>query len=144
MNRKISALALILSLTVLGVNAKQASSKLLASDNFYGTTVAFHAKMPVSSSEITIVGPNEFHAQTENKRGMVSVQLLDYGKVADGKYNYRMVVKSGPSVRLKEKMNNGRDPNKEYYGVKGRVQTGHFYVKYGSIQSFRQFKEPQR
>ena len=74
---------------------------------------------------------------------MASIQLADFGEVPDGRYNYRLVIKSGPKQLLVDNGNNGRDPDEEYYGVKGQVQSGHFYVKNGNIHTFDQIKEPE-
>lgn len=124
---------LVLGALTLTANAKNDQQAKVADHNFYGTTVSFQSRVSAAAGSISISGPNGFVARKASNYGVPSIQLANYGHVADGVYHYQLVVKQGGSQRLVDNGTNGRDPNKAHYGVKGAVQGGHFMVKNGQI-----------
>lgn len=133
MKRKSILAAIAFCTIAVSANAKNNDQNKLADHNFYGTTVSFHSKVSASAGSLSIAGPNGFSASKASKYGVPSIQLVNFGYVADGIYNYQLVIKKGNPVRLIDNGTNGRDPDTPQYGVKGTLQSGHFYVKDGQI-----------
>ena len=114
----------------------------LASAAMNGTYIDFQAKQLLSNATIAIAGPNGFNLTVKGENRVPDINLLDYGELPDGEYNYEISATVGPKRLVKDTMNNGRGDNDFVYVGTAVYQYGHFRVVDGQIKVYRQYPEP--
>jgi hypothetical protein len=123
------------------IGTNTAKKQSIVSEQLHGTTVSFAASQQISQSSITVSGPAGFGARKLSTSGLTSLDLSNYGQLADGLYNYEITINAGELMLFKDTINNGRGENDKHYGPKGITHSGHFRVEGGSIKTYKQIKE---
>ncbi|MFT4929138.1 MAG: hypothetical protein ACI8WB_005268 [Phenylobacterium sp.] len=142
MKGKISFIAISIAIMVnMTANAKNVDKQLVGAEQLYGTQVAFSAKANAKNTTVSIIGPDGFHAHKFAPQGIPTIDLLSYGKLKNGLYQYEITSAVGKRVLIKDKLNNGRGEKNSHYARKGITQSGHFRVEGGSIKRYKNIKE---
>jgi hypothetical protein len=95
-----------------------------------------------SKTTVSISGPDGFYRTTQSDMDFQDIDLASEQALADGIYQYEIVINSGAYREVKDTLNNGRGENNVTLVPKTKVQKGHFWVVNGQIKSFKKVKEP--
>ncbi len=118
---------------IAGFATSGMAQELSAKGNFSGGTVAFSAPAGFSNYQLTVTGPNGFHATASSKKGAPAINLRSLGIVDDGTYNYQLSAASTERAPVRTPTNNGRGAQENTELLVGASSSGSFVVKGGGI-----------
>lgn len=104
---------------------------LAAKPSFSRTSIGFDALEAHTDATLTVVGPNGFAASVAIKGGLPSLDLAEFGAVADGEYAYQLSAATAEPDTSVVLLDNGRENNDR--PRKGVALSGVFLVKGGAI-----------
>ena len=122
---------------------KPAKPKQQIQTSLNGTMVSFKVVGKSHGGIISVSGPNGFYVNETFDGTSKTINLLEkFDKLPPGQYSYQISAHVGPLKLVRDTINNGRgDDNFTYAGTPVEY-SGSFIVKSGSIQQFRQLREP--
>jgi len=143
-NRKLTALTLVLGLSLMAGGAVSAQSQRLLdqptedyslSENFNGTRLNFNTDSSLSNFTLRVSGPDGYHGQVFSARSAPSFRLGDHGSVPDGLYSYEMTAATPQLMRQASMPVPGADGRSAHArpGNVGTSMTGSFRVVNGQI-----------
>jgi len=110
-----------LSVLALGAGAASAaelrSGKIALHEVVRGTELTFEVESwPDDAHGVMMIidGPGEYYAELQFKNEVPRVDLAKYGKLEDGFYDYEIRVGTSEKIKLKERVNNGRNEEREF------------------------------
>lgn len=129
---KSATLGLAASLA-LALSSACLSNDLATEERFTETGVGFGLKGPFSNLTLTISGPNDFHASAFSRDGAPAIDLRQFGAVEDGTYAYQLTAATDERVKVRTKLDNGRDGTAAADPLKSVTASGTFNVRGGVI-----------
>jgi len=129
---KTSAIGLAAGLA-LALSSACLADDLKAEQKFTETGVGFDLQGSYSNATLTIAGPHDFHASAFAKTGAPSIDLRRFGAVEDGTYTYQLTAATDEKVKVRTRLDDGRDPRTMTEPLKSVATSGTFHVKDGMI-----------
>ncbi len=109
---------------------------LKATQKLTDTVVGFETGSGYSNFNLTVTGPNGFHASAAAKDAAPSIDLRRSGAFDDGMYNYQLTASSDEKVPLRTPLDNGREGAQSNSMLRPVSASGVFHVKGGTIMKF--------
>lgn len=130
------ALALVLAFPAASLAAEKAEEKRepMAVEAFSETTVMFKLTGPYHNVTVSVVGPEDFHAEGFAKKGVPLIELNRYGVAPDGLYTYEVTgASSEEPFEIRPKLDNGRGKAAQNKRFRSAGVAGSFRVEGGKI-----------
>jgi hypothetical protein len=117
---------------VLAASTACLADDLAADPTFSGGAIGFALKGNYSNLTLTVAGPGGFHASAFSHSGAPSIDLNQFGPLAEGTYTYQLTAATDQMLMDRTAVNNGRGVAAAV-PVRGVATSGTFMVRGGSI-----------
>lgn len=100
------------------------------------TTLGFETARGYRNFTLTVTGPNGFHASSESKDSVPTIDLRAAGAHDDGVYTYQLTASADEKVPVRTQLDNGRSAAANDSMLKSVSASGQVHLKDGKIQKF--------
>jgi hypothetical protein len=130
---KFAPFGLAALLTMGLASASLAADDVVAAEQSAGSRLAFLLKPTLTNASLSVGGPNNFHARTSAKGGVIAIDLSQSGPLGDGIYHYQLTASGHEMVADRSRLDNGRATQAAAQHPAIVATSGTFHVKSGAI-----------